>query len=162
MKKKSQNELDVFALITRVQEHLVALDKKVDALISRCLPQTPGAGPSPKPLFQPSVHPQTRPSDRHPARPMYQITCADCKKDSEIPFKPSGDRPVYCKECFARRKAANNVKAVPDSRPAVISPSQTVITPTGTIQAPAAKAKRGPATARKPAPRKKPAVRKKK
>jgi CxxC-x17-CxxC domain-containing protein len=30
--------------------------------------------------------------------------CSDCKKECTVPFKPSGDRPVYCKECFAKRK----------------------------------------------------------
>ncbi len=37
-------------------------------------------------------------------REMYKATCADCQKECEVPFKPSGDRPVYCKECFAKRK----------------------------------------------------------
>ena len=37
-------------------------------------------------------------------REMYKATCADCKKECEVPFKPSGDRPVYCKECFGKRK----------------------------------------------------------
>jgi CxxC-x17-CxxC domain-containing protein len=37
-------------------------------------------------------------------REMHKATCADCQKECEVPFKPSGDRPVYCKECFAKRK----------------------------------------------------------
>jgi len=37
---------------------------------------------------------------------MHKATCAGCKKDCEVPFKPSGDRPVYCKECFSKRKDA--------------------------------------------------------
>ncbi|MBI4430316.1 MAG: hypothetical protein HY587_01215 [Candidatus Omnitrophica bacterium] len=41
--------------------------------------------------------------DRRP-REMFKATCADCKKECEVPFKPSGDRPVYCKECFAKHK----------------------------------------------------------
>ena len=35
---------------------------------------------------------------------MHKAVCAGCKKDCEVPFKPSGDRPVYCKECFSKRK----------------------------------------------------------
>lgn len=35
---------------------------------------------------------------------MYQATCADCSKQCEVPFKPTGERPVYCKECFAARR----------------------------------------------------------
>jgi CxxC-x17-CxxC domain-containing protein len=41
--------------------------------------------------------------DRGP-REMHKATCADCNKECEVPFKPSGDRPVYCKECFSKRK----------------------------------------------------------
>ena len=37
-------------------------------------------------------------------REMHKAVCADCKKECEVPFKPSGDRPVYCKECFGKRK----------------------------------------------------------
>ena len=37
-------------------------------------------------------------------REMFKAVCADCKKECEGPFKPSGDRPVYCKECFAKHK----------------------------------------------------------
>ena len=37
-------------------------------------------------------------------REMHKATCADCKKECEVPFKPSGDRPVYCRECFSKRK----------------------------------------------------------
>ncbi len=38
------------------------------------------------------------------AREMHKATCGDCGKECEVPFKPSGDRPVYCKECFSKRK----------------------------------------------------------
>ncbi len=37
-------------------------------------------------------------------REMHKATCADCKQECEVPFKPSGDRPVYCKACFSKRK----------------------------------------------------------
>lgn len=32
---------------------------------------------------------------------MHQATCASCGKTCEVPFKPNGKKPVYCKECFA-------------------------------------------------------------
>jgi CxxC-x17-CxxC domain-containing protein len=31
---------------------------------------------------------------------MHQAVCSDCNQDCEVPFKPSGDRPVLCKNCF--------------------------------------------------------------
>jgi CxxC-x17-CxxC domain-containing protein len=37
-----------------------------------------------------------------PERRMYTATCAACGKDAEVPFEPSGDRPVYCSDCYAR------------------------------------------------------------
>lgn len=37
-------------------------------------------------------------------REMFKATCSGCQKECEVPFKPSGDRPVYCKDCFSKRK----------------------------------------------------------
>jgi len=31
---------------------------------------------------------------------MYQAVCSECGQPCEVPFKPSGDRPVYCSNCF--------------------------------------------------------------
>jgi len=39
-----------------------------------------------------------------PPREMHDITCADCGKESQVPFKPDGDRPVYCQDCFQKHK----------------------------------------------------------
>jgi len=36
-------------------------------------------------------------------RQMYPVTCAECGRDTEVPFEPRGDRPVYCRDCFAKR-----------------------------------------------------------
>lgn len=35
-------------------------------------------------------------------RELFPAVCADCGKDTEVPFKPSGGRPVYCRDCFKR------------------------------------------------------------
>lgn len=35
---------------------------------------------------------------------MFKATCASCQKECEVPFKPSGGRPVYCRDCFSKRK----------------------------------------------------------
>ncbi|MBN1190576.1 MAG: zinc-ribbon domain containing protein [Dehalococcoidales bacterium] len=37
-------------------------------------------------------------------RQMYPATCAQCGKQTEIPFQPRGDRPVYCRECFTKSR----------------------------------------------------------
>lgn len=31
---------------------------------------------------------------------MFHATCSDCGAGCEVPFKPSGDKPVYCSDCF--------------------------------------------------------------
>ncbi len=41
--------------------------------------------------------------DRGP-REMHKAVCSDCKKECEVPFKPRGDRPIYCKDCYSKRK----------------------------------------------------------
>ncbi len=41
------------------------------------------------------------------SREMFKAKCADCQAECEVPFKPKEDRPVYCKECFNKRKAAD-------------------------------------------------------
>jgi CxxC-x17-CxxC domain-containing protein len=35
-------------------------------------------------------------------RQMYDVTCAQCGKNTQVPFKPNGSRPVYCRDCFQR------------------------------------------------------------
>lgn len=37
-------------------------------------------------------------------REMHKIKCSSCGKDAEVPFKPTGDRPVYCRDCFFKQK----------------------------------------------------------
>jgi len=38
-------------------------------------------------------------------RKMYPMKCADCGKDSEVPFEPKPDRPVYCRECLPKHRS---------------------------------------------------------
>ncbi len=44
------------------------------------------------------------PQSDMPPREMHKITCSDCGAESEVPFKPATDRPVYCRECFKKHK----------------------------------------------------------
>ena len=38
------------------------------------------------------------------SRQMYPVVCAECGQQTEVPFEPRGDRPVYCRTCFASRQ----------------------------------------------------------
>ncbi len=33
-------------------------------------------------------------------REMHKAVCSECGKDCEVPFKPSGDKPIFCSNCF--------------------------------------------------------------
>jgi len=35
---------------------------------------------------------------------MHPATCDECGKSCEVPFKPTGDKPVYCSDCFGKNK----------------------------------------------------------
>src|SRR5207244_3192278 len=41
-------------------------------------------------------------SSRGP-RQMFSATCSSCGKEAQVPFQPSGEKPVYCSECFQQR-----------------------------------------------------------
>ena len=35
---------------------------------------------------------------------MHSAVCAACGKNCEVPFKPTGDKPVYCSSCFGKEQ----------------------------------------------------------
>ncbi len=41
-----------------------------------------------------------------PAREMFTATCASCGAEAKVPFKPTEGRDVYCSDCFAKMKEA--------------------------------------------------------
>lgn len=43
-------------------------------------------------------------NDNNQEREMFDAKCAECGQDTQVPFQPSGDRPVYCFDCFKKRK----------------------------------------------------------
>jgi len=34
---------------------------------------------------------------------MHSVVCAACGVTTEVPFKPTGTKPVYCRECFGKQ-----------------------------------------------------------
>lgn len=41
---------------------------------------------------------------------MFRAICADCGRSCEVPFKPSGDKPVYCRDCFDKHGGGDDRK----------------------------------------------------
>jgi CxxC-x17-CxxC domain-containing protein len=37
-------------------------------------------------------------------RELFTATCANCGREAQVPFRPSGVRPVYCSDCFATHR----------------------------------------------------------
>ncbi len=102
---------DLVAVMLRVAERLGALEKKVDQLIdqgSNAPLETRSVSNYASPQHGAKQHQASNESQgRQGGRTLYQTVCADCRKACEVPFKPTGERPVYCKECFTKRKAGN-------------------------------------------------------
>ena len=103
--KKQMADQDIVGLLTTLVQKLTSFETKIDMLLQQQRP------PAPAQAQQPRIN----------SRPMYKAICADCHMECEVPFKPSADRPVYCKKCFAARK--NN------ARPAAANPSAKVPAP---------------------------------
>ena len=43
-----------------------------------------------------------------PQRQMFDAVCSECGRETQVPFQPRGDKPVYCSDCFASRRQASN------------------------------------------------------
>lgn len=38
-------------------------------------------------------------------REMHEVQCDECGVTTSVPFKPTAGRPVYCRDCFATKRA---------------------------------------------------------
>ncbi len=41
-------------------------------------------------------------------REMFPAVCSQCGKDTQVPFQPRTDRPVYCSDCFSAQRGNSN------------------------------------------------------
>jgi CxxC-x17-CxxC domain-containing protein len=134
----TKNELpDLVTIMTKFVERLETLERKTDQVIGRITAfptevrravqdlQRPQASYSAQPA--PRTEQTPHPNQGQRERILYQAVCADCQKRCEVPFKPSGDRPVYCPECFAIRKAGHVPK---DLTSHVVVPQHLRVLPT--------------------------------
>lgn len=48
-------------------------------------------------------------NQRFGAKEMHTVTCEACNKETQVPFKPTGNKPVYCRECYQQKKDAGEI-----------------------------------------------------
>ena len=39
-----------------------------------------------------------------PRRQLFPAVCANCGKETQVPFRPTGIRPVYCSDCYSQNR----------------------------------------------------------
>jgi CxxC-x17-CxxC domain-containing protein len=117
---EQQGLLDLVTVMAKVAERLEGMENKLEQVIrqnsaiSAAMAHTgqyvQRVEPSHNGHEHKSEHPHSNQNhsqqnhNRHD-RVMYNAICADCRRECEVPFKPTGERPVFCKECWAKRKA---------------------------------------------------------
>jgi len=37
-------------------------------------------------------------------REMHKAVCSECGKECEVPFKPTEGKPVFCQECYRKKR----------------------------------------------------------
>ena len=50
-------------------------------------------------------------------REMHPATCSDCGRDCKVPFRPSGNKPVFCSDCFEQQDGGGRNDRGFDRRP---------------------------------------------
>lgn len=54
---------------------------------------------------------------------MHKAICSSCGRECELPFKPTGERPVYCRDCFAKNGGGEKRSFGRDDRNSAPRPS---------------------------------------
>ena len=37
-------------------------------------------------------------------RELFDAVCAECGKETKVPFRPRNDKPIYCSDCFSKHR----------------------------------------------------------
>lgn len=91
---------DISQQLDDIKKQLNFLEKKIDSLMNQS-----GSPRSGKSQFS---HQGNRNSGRgFKSHGLTKATCSECNSICEIPFKPTGNRPVYCSDCFSKHKKSN-------------------------------------------------------
>jgi len=104
--KSSKSGPALVTAMAKLVERIETLEKKTELTLEKI-------SALPSEIRQSLRNPQqdsSKPSGRGPGhrRTWYEAVCSGCGKLCEVPFEPIGERPVYCKTCYAMRKASRN------------------------------------------------------
>ena len=55
--------------------------------------------------------------DHGGGREMHKAVCSNCGRDCEVPFEPTGSKPVYCYECFKKNGGGVDSRRFQDRSP---------------------------------------------
>ena len=111
---------DIAFLIAKIQQQLASLESKIDSLVSQSSERAFKGGHHSRPFKRFDNFRGNEERDQgngYRERRFTQAVCADCHQECEVPFKPSGDRPVYCKDCFSKRRAGDSFQEESGRRP---------------------------------------------
>lgn len=68
-----------------------------------------------KPVYCSNCFDRNRNSDtpgfegkNHEEKRMFEAICDECGNGCKVPFQPSGEKPVYCSNCFGEKKGADD------------------------------------------------------
>lgn len=58
-----------------------------------------------------------RPAYGSDSKEPHKTTCDGCHTPCEVPFKPNGKKPVYCRNCYKGKETTTSFSGQPFSRP---------------------------------------------
>lgn len=89
--------------MVKIQQQLSALERKLDSLIGNSSGRGLSGGGRERPFFGGNNNPHRR--DMFRKKKYFKAVCSDCNNECDVPFRPTGERPVYCSDCFTKRRA---------------------------------------------------------
>lgn len=78
---------------------LVPFDMLCESVASRVPPRVYVMTP-----WYPGMARPPRDFGRFEPRRLYAVNCSDCGQEAELPFKPTEGKPVYCRDCYSKRR----------------------------------------------------------
>ncbi len=97
----SRKEMVEFLVRNRIDSISVNADKAYE--ISLLVKQLEEKGFGSKQEISRIAEKETRTEEKK-SKKRFEAFCSSCKKKTDVPFKPDGVRPVYCKDCYEKAR----------------------------------------------------------